>query len=105
MVIEGCDPEKSENDNRILFDLTGRRLNPDDFPAEEETDEEEDQIVLLADVLGFGNETQPDADSDEENGRGLSEVLLNNGGSQVSHETSGFDDNPDTKPNNDFALN
>ena len=64
-----------------MFDLTGRRLNPDDFPQDEETDEEGDQLVLLADVLGFGNEagenSDEDGDSDNEVGGGLSEVFLN----------------------------
>ena len=72
-----------------MFDLTGRRLNPDDFPQDEETDEEGDQLVLLADVLGFGNETMAGEISDEDGdsdkvGGGLSEVFLNQATSKVS---------------------
>ena len=40
-------------DRRILFEMTGRRLNVDDFPADEESEQEEDKIVLLDDLLGY----------------------------------------------------
>lgn len=79
LIIEGCDPETNENDRRILFDLTGRRLKPNDFPQEEETDEEEDELVRLEDVLGFdtiGNASDDDADN-EGGGTGLGELLIN----------------------------
>ena len=41
-VIEGCEPGKNANDRRVLFELTGRRFKPEDFPPEDETSEEED---------------------------------------------------------------
>ena len=52
-IIEGCNPDDIDIDRRILFDLTGRRLRMGDFPQDEETDEEEDELVMLEDILVF----------------------------------------------------
>ena len=46
-------PKESQTDKRILFEMTGRRLNSIDFPVEDETDQEEDSEVLLDDMLGY----------------------------------------------------
>ena len=54
LVIEGCNPETDFTDRRILFELSGRRINNGDFPQEEETDEEVDEVVLFENALGFG---------------------------------------------------
>lgn len=35
--------------------MTGRRLDPADYPQEDETDEEQDFCVLLDDALGYLN--------------------------------------------------
>ena len=44
-------------DRRILFEMTGRRLNVEDFPADEESEQEEDKIVMLDDLLGYDHES------------------------------------------------
>ena len=36
-VIKGCKPEDDLRDRRIFFELTGRKLHQNDFPAEDET--------------------------------------------------------------------
>ena len=74
-VIEGCQPDHDPVDRRILFELTGRRFRPEDFPPEDETSQEEDFRVMLEDVLGF------DELSDEEDtgGSGLQTGLLSQG--------------------------
>ena len=41
-VIQGCDPETDIYDRRILFEMSGRRLNVGEFPADDETESEED---------------------------------------------------------------
>jgi len=41
-VIDSCHPDANQTDRRILFEMTGRRLNQNDFPTEDETDQEED---------------------------------------------------------------
>ena len=46
-------PKESQTDKRILFEMTGRRLDSNDFPVEDETDQEEDSEVLLDDMLGY----------------------------------------------------
>ena len=38
LVIEGCKPRENMTDRRILFEMTGRRLNAEDFPADEESE-------------------------------------------------------------------
>ena len=53
MMIEGCKPDTDPKDRRILFGLTGRRMRQSDFPVEDETTQEEDEIVLLENILGF----------------------------------------------------
>ena len=37
-VIEECRPRDNQTDRRILFEMTGRRLEQADFPGEDETD-------------------------------------------------------------------
>jgi len=37
-VIDGCLPRDNKTDRRILFEMTGRRLEMADFPDEDETD-------------------------------------------------------------------
>ena len=36
-VIKGCKPEDDLRDRRIFFELTGRKLHQNDFPAEDQT--------------------------------------------------------------------
>ena len=50
-------PKDNQTDRRILFEMTGRRLESSDFPPEDETDEEEDCEVLLDDMLGYQRST------------------------------------------------
>ena len=47
MIIDGCVPEESLTDRRILFEMTGKRLIEDEFPNEDETDEEVDMNVIV----------------------------------------------------------
>ena len=67
-MIENCKPDVNPNDRRILFELTGRRFKPGDFPPEDETSEEEDNSVKLEDILGF------EELSDEEEGGGSGDL-------------------------------
>mmetsp|Transcript_13471 Transcript_13471/g.17049 ORF Transcript_13471/g.17049 Transcript_13471/m.17049 type:complete len:175 (-) Transcript_13471:48-572(-) len=53
LIMEGCDPEASLADRRILFELTGRRFYEHEFAQDEESDEEWDTDVLLDDLAGF----------------------------------------------------
>mmetsp|Transcript_6472 Transcript_6472/g.8687 ORF Transcript_6472/g.8687 Transcript_6472/m.8687 type:complete len:177 (-) Transcript_6472:111-641(-) len=53
LIIEGCDPESSLADRRILFEMTGRRLHENEFNPDDETEEEFDVDVLLDDLMGF----------------------------------------------------
>ena len=62
-MIEGCKPDTNANDRRILFELTGRRFRPSDFPPEDETSEEEDKKVQLEDVLGFTEHSDDEGDA------------------------------------------
>lgn len=71
-VIEGCKPESEANDRRILFELTGRRFSPNDFPQEDETSEEEDLAVQLMDLVGF----EELSDEEEGGGSGVQAGLL-----------------------------
>ena len=59
-VIHGCQPDTNDKDRRILFELTGRRLMPKDFPVEDETSQEEDDSVLLDNILGFSEVNEDD---------------------------------------------
>ena len=43
--------------------MTGRRLRPDDFPQDDETDVEEDLVVLLENLYGYSLNAE---DNDEE---------------------------------------
>ena len=52
MVVKGCDPN-DPTDNRIFFEMTGRRIGEDDFPQSDETDEEYDEIVKLREIFGY----------------------------------------------------
>ena len=40
-------------DRRIFFEMTGLRLDEDDYPSDEESDEEFDLLLLLK--AAFGN--------------------------------------------------
>eukprot|EP00353_Schmidingerella_taraikaensis_P004185 CAMPEP_0185583402 /NCGR_PEP_ID=MMETSP0434-20130131/21503_1 /TAXON_ID=626734 ORGANISM="Favella taraikaensis, Strain Fe Narragansett Bay" /NCGR_SAMPLE_ID=MMETSP0434 /ASSEMBLY_ACC=CAM_ASM_000379 /LENGTH=63 /DNA_ID=CAMNT_0028202467 /DNA_START=1826 /DNA_END=2017 /DNA_ORIENTATION=+ len=43
--------------------MTGRRLDPNEFPADEETDEEFDVAVILDELLGYDIDVDDEATS------------------------------------------
>lgn len=71
--------------------MTGRRLSPEDYPKEHETDEEQDYSVLFDDALGY-------LENDDELRDG--EVILLAGQNQINHLS---DDEHDDQ--NSLSLN
>lgn len=45
--------------------MSGRRLEPTDFPQEDETDEEVDEAVIFENILGFDDDEGDDSSEDE----------------------------------------
>ena len=45
--------------------MSGRRLEPGDFPQEDETDEEADLAVIFENVLGFDGNGSGESSDDE----------------------------------------
>ena len=62
MIIDGCVPEESLTDRRVLFEMTGKRLIADEFPIEDETDEEVDMNVIVDQILGYDDDEVPGFD-------------------------------------------
>ena len=52
--------------------MSGRRLNADEFPPDDETESEDDKVVALEDLLGFdhGSLTTLGVEDDDEGGGG-----------------------------------
>ena len=46
-----CAPSKSEIDRRILFEMTGVKLDPNDY--QDESSFEEDLSLLISNVIGY----------------------------------------------------
>ena len=63
MIIEGCKPDESQTDRRILFEMTGKRLITDEFPIEDETEEEFDVNVIVDQLLGYNDEHSADGEA------------------------------------------
>ncbi len=57
--------QSDEIENRIFFEMTGRRRQSGDFPSDEETDEEYDMILRLRDALGYEESNQDEEGQDD----------------------------------------
>jgi len=71
-----------------MFEMSGRRLNDDDFPQEEETDSEEvDDAVNLENILGFDTTSSEDEDGEPPDKDTQPSVLKSPRGSRVAEES------------------
>jgi len=50
-IINECRPEINDHDKRILFEMTGRKLDRDDY--KDESSSEGDYVVLLEELEGY----------------------------------------------------
>ena len=64
-MLKGCYDMSRENavEKRIIFEMTGRRIQSSDFPKDEETDEEYDMLLKLRDARGYDEEAMPEEDN------------------------------------------